>query len=208
MLVFFLFMRNIKQKPKGRDSKQYISEGLQQRTELGLELSVVFVLMEKELIEKEESRVIGKACTWLNRDYNPRESIRAIQRQIGLIVEDSQREWSYEEMKKHLFYYYIGQIATKKIEEALANKKGNLSSYCRTVRSQGILEQHSTKIRTKNSLLKLQEQGHIEIYEDLAMESIVNDLKLANNYFIKPTGKEEEWGFLRCFTMIFKRLLQ
>jgi hypothetical protein len=60
-------------------------------------------------------------------------------------------------------------------------------------------EQHSTKIRTKNSLLKLQEQGHIEIYDDLAMESTVNDLKLANNYFIKPTGKEEEWGFAKVF---------
>jgi hypothetical protein len=125
---------------KGRDSKQHISEGLLQRIELGLELSVIFVEMEKELIQKEEARVIGKACAWLNQDYNPRESIRAIQRQIGLIVEDSQREWSYEEMKKHLFYYYSGQIATKKIEEALANKNWNLSRYCRTARSKGILK--------------------------------------------------------------------
>jgi hypothetical protein len=125
---------------KGRDSKQHVHDGLLKRIELGLELSVVFVLMDKELIKKEEARVIGKACTWLNTEYNPRESITAIQRQIGLIVEDSQREWSNEEMKKHLFYYYSGQIATKRIEEALANKNRNLSRYCKPVPSQGMLK--------------------------------------------------------------------
>jgi hypothetical protein len=41
--------------------------------------------------------------------------------------------------------------------------------------------------------------GHIEIYEDMAMESMVNDLKPANNYFIKPTGKDEEWGLAKVF---------
>ncbi|MGG3467338.1 GIY-YIG nuclease family protein [Neobacillus pocheonensis] len=125
---------------KGKDAKQHIDDGLLQRIELGLDLSVVFVLMDKELIKKEETRVIGKACPWLNEKHNPRESIRAIQRQIGKIVEDSKREWSYDEMKLHLFYYYSGQIATKRIEEALANKEGNLSKYCRTVPSKGILK--------------------------------------------------------------------
>lgn len=60
-------------------------------------------------------------------------------------------------------------------------------------------EQSSTKARTKESLLRLQEMGHIEIYEDMAMERMVNDLKPANNYFIKPTGKDEEWGFAKVF---------
>lgn len=60
-------------------------------------------------------------------------------------------------------------------------------------------EQSSTKARTKESLLNLQNTGHIEIYEDIAMESMVNDLKPANNYFIKPTGKDENWGFAKVF---------
>lgn len=60
-------------------------------------------------------------------------------------------------------------------------------------------EQSSTKARTKESLLRLQEMGHIEIYEDIAMERIVNDLKPANSYFIKPMGKDEEWGFAKVF---------
>lgn len=60
-------------------------------------------------------------------------------------------------------------------------------------------EQSSTKARTKESLLRLQEMGHIEIFEDIAMESMVNDLKPANNYFIKPTGKDEEWNFAKVF---------
>jgi hypothetical protein len=125
---------------KGRDAKQHVHDGLLQRIELGLELSVVFVLMDKELINKEESRVIGKACTWLNSEHNPRESIAAIQKQIGLFVEDSQRTWTYEAMKKHLFVYYRGQIATKRIEEALANKNRNLSRYCKPIPSQGVLK--------------------------------------------------------------------
>ncbi|PEF62032.1 hypothetical protein COJ93_11665 [Bacillus anthracis] len=60
-------------------------------------------------------------------------------------------------------------------------------------------EQSSTKARTKESLLRLQEMGHIEIYEDLTMERIVDDLKPANNYFIKPTGKDEEYNFAKVF---------
>lgn len=60
-------------------------------------------------------------------------------------------------------------------------------------------EQSSTKARTKESLLRLQEIGHVEIYENIALDSKVNDLKPAKDYFIKPTGKDEEWGFAKVF---------
>lgn len=59
--------------------------------------------------------------------------------------------------------------------------------------------QSLTKARTKESLLRMQERGHIEIYEDISMECIVTDIKPANNYFIKPTGKDEDWGFAKVF---------
>ena len=131
---------------KGKNATEYIAKGLQQRIELGLDLSVLFVKIPKELIQSEEARVISKTCPWLNKGLNPRDSIRGIQRQIGKIVQDSQREWSYEEMNKHLFYYYSGQIATKRIEEALANKQGNLSRYCRTLPSQGILKPRKVSV--------------------------------------------------------------
>ncbi|KGR91355.1 hypothetical protein CD30_05935 [Ureibacillus massiliensis 4400831 = CIP 108448 = CCUG 49529] len=60
-------------------------------------------------------------------------------------------------------------------------------------------EQSKTKARTKESLLRLQEMGHIEIYEDSIMDNLVDDLKPSNNYFIKPTGKDEQWGFAKVF---------
>ncbi len=60
-------------------------------------------------------------------------------------------------------------------------------------------EQNSTKERTKASLLRLQQLGHIEIYENSSMGNIVEDLKAANNYFIRPTGIDEEWGFSKVF---------
>lgn len=125
---------------KGRDAISYVNEGIKQRIEMGLDLSVIFVLIPKELIEIEEVNAIRKYCPWLNTDFNPRNSIRGIQRQIGQIVNDSQREWSYEELKKHLFYYWGGQLATKRIEEALENNTWDLSRYCRTVPSKGILK--------------------------------------------------------------------
>ncbi|MCM3098865.1 hypothetical protein [Priestia megaterium] len=68
-------------------------------------------------------------------------------------------------------------------------------------------EQSATKARTKKSLLRLQEMGHIEIYEDSKVESMVNDLKPANNYFIKPTGKDEEWGFSKVFYKDIQKII-
>ncbi|TAA71935.1 hypothetical protein [Planococcus salinarum] len=56
--------------------------------------------------------------------------------------------------------------------------------------------QSSTKLRTKASLLRLQQTGHIEIYESINGE-MSDDLKHANNYFIKPTGKDEEFNFAK-----------
>lgn len=125
---------------KGKWAKQHVHEGLLQRIEPGLELSVVFSIIDKEVLKDEELRVIGKACPWLNTNYNPRWSIGAIQRHIGLIIDDSPREWSYEEIIKHLFHYYSGQIASKRIEEALANKNRKLSLYCEPVPLRGILK--------------------------------------------------------------------
>lgn len=68
-------------------------------------------------------------------------------------------------------------------------------------------EQSSTKDRTKESLLRLQMMGHIEIYEDIRMVSVVYDLKPANNYFFKPTGKDEEWGFSKVFYKDIQRIV-
>ncbi|MCG2991392.1 hypothetical protein, partial [Escherichia coli] len=51
------------------------------------------------------------------------------------------------------------------------------------------------------------EVGHIEIYEDREMKNMVNDLKPANNYFIKPTGKDEEWGFSKVFYKDIQKII-
>lgn len=126
---------------KGRNSKQYIPEDIQVRIELGLDLSVIFIEIPKALIHVEEAKIISMTCPWINEQLNPRESIRSIQRDIGDIVQSSQREWSYEEITRYLFFYrYGGQIATKRIEEALENKNSNLSRYCSVESSKRILK--------------------------------------------------------------------
>lgn len=68
-------------------------------------------------------------------------------------------------------------------------------------------EQNSTKIRTKESLLRLQKMRHIEIYEDIVMESEVDDLKPANNYYIKPTGKDEQFNFAKVFNKDIQKIV-
>lgn len=61
------------------------------------------------------------------------------------------------------------------------------------------MDQSSTKARTNNSLVRLQENGHIEIYEDVKMRKRVYELKNSTNYFIKPTGKDENENFAKVF---------
>ncbi|MCH4826638.1 hypothetical protein [Planococcus halocryophilus] len=67
-------------------------------------------------------------------------------------------------------------------------------------------EQSMTKARAKESLLNLQESGHIEIFKDRAMLSTVTEIKNAENYFIKPTGKDEEYGFAKVFYADIQRI--
>lgn len=69
-------------------------------------------------------------------------------------------------------------------------------------------EQSATKGRTRKSLLNLQEMGHIEIYKDRAMEEIVTELKHAENYFIKTTGKDEQYGFAKVFYEDFNKIIE
>lgn len=61
------------------------------------------------------------------------------------------------------------------------------------------MEQSATKLRTNNSLVRLQEHGHIEIYEDIKMKKRVYELKNSTDYFIKPTGKDEHENFAKVF---------
>ncbi|PKH10546.1 hypothetical protein CXF70_09180 [Planomicrobium sp. MB-3u-38] len=68
-------------------------------------------------------------------------------------------------------------------------------------------EQNSTKERTRLSLLRMQQLVHIEIYNETVMASMVNDLKPASNYFIRPTGKDEEWGFSKTFYKDIQKIL-
>lgn len=68
-------------------------------------------------------------------------------------------------------------------------------------------EQNSTKERTKESLLRLQKMGYIEIYEDKAKESMAYDLKPAKNYFFKSTGKDEQYGFAKVFNEDIQKII-
>ncbi|MDU2391862.1 hypothetical protein [Bacillus sp. (in: firmicutes)] len=97
----------------------HVNEGLKQRIDAKGAMSVIFVPMSVELIEEEEKKGIRKFCPWFNDSHNPREVVNTIQVMAGEIVNNSNREWSYNEMVKHLWRHYMGQISSNRIDNAL-----------------------------------------------------------------------------------------
>ncbi|PGL59677.1 GIY-YIG nuclease family protein [Bacillus cereus] len=116
----------------------HINKGLKQRIDAGCAMNVIFVPMSVELIEKKEVEVIGRACPTFNDLHNPREKINAIQVLIGKIVNESNKEWSYDNMIKHLWWHYNGQILSNRIEKALTSNW--CESYCSRNRKKRILK--------------------------------------------------------------------
>lgn len=94
------------------------------------ELSITFLSNGKELFEKNDVMFNIETERPSNSIGNPSQTNGAIQRLIGMFVEDSQARWDYGAMKSHLFHYFAGQVPKNRIEEVFLNNDGNLSKYC------------------------------------------------------------------------------
>ena len=91
-------------------------------------LSVIFVPIPMELIEEKEKEAIHKGCPMFNSSNNPRKSFNTIQAIAGEIVNESNKEWLYDEIIEHVKKYCNNQISSEWIEQALiSNWK---ESYC------------------------------------------------------------------------------
>lgn len=106
----------------------HINEGLKERIDAGCAMTVIFLPMSVELIDQKEVEVIGRASPTFNDLHNPREKVNAIQVLIGNVVNESNKDWSYDDMVKRLWWYYQGQISSNKIEKALTSRWSK--SYC------------------------------------------------------------------------------
>jgi hypothetical protein len=103
-------------------------------------LEVIFAPMDKNLLKEQETLWIQEHIPEFNERENPRYEILSIQKVIGRIVNNSNREWSFKEMSDYLFRKWRGEVSYKRIDTALANKQFHLSNYCKTNQKQQVLK--------------------------------------------------------------------
>ncbi|MBS4213236.1 GIY-YIG nuclease family protein [Neobacillus rhizophilus] len=96
------------------------------------DIEVIFKPLAKDELKEEESRFIQEWIPQFNKTENPRYEIRSIQRVIGRIVNETDREWTFSAMREDLIIKWRGEVSVERIDEALANRTGNLSRYCKT----------------------------------------------------------------------------
>ncbi|WP_312471239.1 GIY-YIG nuclease family protein [Neobacillus sp.] len=122
------------------ESKQHRNPKLMQLFKsIPSDIEVIFKPMPKRELKEMESRFIQDWIPQFNKTENPRYEIRSIQRVIARIVKESNRKWMYAEMREYLSHKWRSEVSLEKIDEALANKSGNLSRYCKTIPKKQIL---------------------------------------------------------------------
>lgn len=131
-----------------KGSKVHKNPNLKKLIEFKPEIvGVVFAPMDNKLLKEQETLFIQEFIPLFNKAENPRFEIQSIQKVIARIVNQTNREWTYDEMREFLSLKWKREVPFEKLDEALENKNHNLSRYCRTVPKQKIL-----KPKKKNSV--------------------------------------------------------
>jgi len=114
-----------------KDTKQHVNSKLLDLIETSLdEIEVLFVLMEKELLKMTETLLIQKNIPEFNEIENPRKERHSVQKVIGRIVKESNRQWTFSEMRDYLYKGWNKRIPYSHIDRALADYK-NLTNHCK-----------------------------------------------------------------------------
>ena len=114
-----------------KDTKQHVNSRLLNLIETSPdEIEVLFVLMEKELLKITETLLIQKNVPEFNEIENPRRELHAVQKVIGRIVTESDRQWSFSEMRDHLYKGWYKKVPYDHINKALADYK-HLTNHCK-----------------------------------------------------------------------------
>lgn len=115
------------------DSKQYINANLMKLIKSkSSSLEVIFAPMDRADLKEQETLWIQEYIPEFNERENPRGEIHSIQKVIGRTVNNSNREWTFSEMREYLFRKWWGKVSYERIDEALENKQYHLSRYCKT----------------------------------------------------------------------------
>lgn len=103
------------------------------------DIEVIFKPISKDKLKDEETGFIQDFIPQFNKAENPRYEIRSIQKVIARIVNESKLEWTYAQIRVHLFKKWRYIVSLERISEALANRTRNLSRYCKTNSKKQIL---------------------------------------------------------------------
>lgn len=122
------------------DTKQHINSGVKKLiTSFSTEIEVIFAPLEYHLLKEQETLFIQEYIPKYNEKENPLYQIRSIQRAIGRTVNISNNEWSYDDIREHLYKKWNGKVSFERINDALKDKTNNLSKYCRKKKGMNIL---------------------------------------------------------------------
>lgn len=101
--------------------------------------------MDKDLLKEKETSIIQRYIPEFNGSENPRGEIYTIQKVIGRIVDDSNREWTFSEMREYLYENWWKQVSYEKIDKALADYK-HLTNHCKQSQKKKTLNPKKKKI--------------------------------------------------------------
>ncbi|USK69900.1 hypothetical protein [Peribacillus asahii] len=128
------------------DSKQHINAKLLKLIESNpSSIEVIFVPMDKDLLKEKETLIIQRYIPEFNGSENPRGEIHTIQKVIGRIVDESNREWTFSEMREYLYENWWKQVSYEQIDKALADYK-NLTNHCKQSQKKKTLNPKKKKI--------------------------------------------------------------
>jgi hypothetical protein len=115
------------------DTRQHVNPKLMQLISSHPSMvEVIFAPMDKYILKEQETLWIQEYIPEFNEKENPRYEIHSIQKVIGRIVNSSNHEWGFQEMREYLFVKWWEKVPYERIDLALANKQFHLSNYCKT----------------------------------------------------------------------------
>ncbi|USK98221.1 GIY-YIG nuclease family protein [Bacillus tropicus] len=102
-------------------------------------VEVIFVPMDKADLKEQETLWIQKHIPLFNESENPRYKTLALQKVIARTVNESNRLWTFAEMREYIYTKYKKKLSYNQIDVALANKQKDLSRYCGTSQEKQLL---------------------------------------------------------------------
>ena len=116
-----------------------------------------------------------------NESENPRYKTLALQKVIARTVNESNRLWTFAEMREYIHAKYKTKLSYNQIDVALANKQKDLSRYCGTSQEKQLLVPKKKQRKQKNDYISCRPRWFSEVATGLEGMSVAGDGALKHN---------------------------